>query len=268
MEQFTIFVQEGIWRSTVREFTRTTKQITLPIEIRRLITEKRLARDKWQRTRYPSDKAISNRRTRQLNQAITLYEIDNYNIYISSLRTTDKPLWRATKKVLQCKTTPASIRKPDGSLAKNDHEKVELFSSQLKTLFTPRPNILDPEHVRNVEHSFTTLLQLSPPPKAFTPSEVENVIFQLSLRKDPGYNLITPEILPHFLKKSILFLTNLFNAVLRTTYFPAVGKFTKIIMNLKSNKPTNLSSSYRLMGLLPTMRKILEKLLLNACTQS
>ena len=75
------------------------------------------------------------------------------------------------------------------------------------------PNILDPEHVRNAKNSLTTPLQLPPPPKAFTPYEVENAIFQLLPRKAPGHDLITPEILCHLPKKSIRFLTYLFIAM-------------------------------------------------------
>jgi hypothetical protein len=56
METDTTLIQQGIWHSTVQEFTRTTRKVTLLIELRMLISEKR--RDKWQSTQYPSEKCL------------------------------------------------------------------------------------------------------------------------------------------------------------------------------------------------------------------
>ena len=140
---------------------------------------------------------------------------------------------------------------------------METFASHLITIFAPHPDILDQEHIRQVENSLLVPLQLSFPPKAINPTEVENIIIQLPKKKAPGYDLITSEILRHLPKKALIFLTQIYNAVLRTTYYPALWKFTNIVMIPKPNKPTHIPSSYRPIGLLPVMGKILEKLLLS-----
>jgi hypothetical protein len=52
------------------------------------------------------------------------------------------------------------------------------------------------------------------------------------------------------------------NAVLLKGYFPAQWKVAQIILILKPGKPPNELTSYQPISLLPTVSKVLEKLLL------
>ena len=65
-------------------------------------------------------------------------------------------------------------KKEDGSWAKSNDEKVDIFSRHLTSIFTPHPEVFDPTHARLVEQSLSIPLQLAHPPKAFHVSEVEN----------------------------------------------------------------------------------------------
>lgn len=63
-------------------------------------------------------------------------------------------------------------------------------------------------------------------------------------------------------KKVIAFITSLFNAILRLSYYPAQWKVAQIIMIPKPGKPFNKASSYCPISLLPILSNIFEKVIL------
>ena len=63
-------------------------------------------------------------------------------------------------------------------------------------------------------------------------------------------------------KKGMIFLTTLFNSILRLNYFPSQWKYAEIIMILKPNKQENVLTSYRPISLLSIFSKIFERILL------
>ncbi|KAL1116709.1 hypothetical protein AAG570_005181 [Ranatra chinensis] len=153
------------------------------------------------------------------------------------------------------------ISNPDGTWAKSDSEIANLFGTHLSNIFVPHPDNPDPTHTRTVLNDLDSPLPMSVPPPAFSPSEVKYAISKLPTKKAPGFDLITSTILRQLPKKAILFLTYIYNSVLRTTYFPLLRKFSQIKMIPKPNKPAKLPSSYRPISLLPLLGKLLEELL-------
>jgi hypothetical protein len=111
--------------------------------------------------------------------------------------------------------------------------------------------------------NFSTLhYKCPPPPRAFSPGEVYFNIKKLPGKKSPGFDLITAEVIKNLPKKSILFLTQIYNAMLRLSYFPILWKYSTIILILKPKKPPDSPASYRPISLLPILSKLFEKLLL------
>ncbi|KAL1122174.1 hypothetical protein AAG570_003579 [Ranatra chinensis] len=255
-------IQKAVWDSTrPRPPTSHHTSDDLPLTIRCLISKKRRARALWQRTRYPSDKQTLNRLTRKLNNLLKQYKIEQYNSFTASLTTEDKSLWTTTKRILSYKPFPPPLKNPDGTWAKSDSEIANLFGTHLSNIFVPHPDNPDPTHTRTVLNDLDSPLPMSVPPPAFSPSEVKYAISKLPTKKAPGFDLITSTILRQLPKKAILFLTYIYNSVLRTTYFPLLWKFSQIKMIPKPNKPAKLPSSYRPISLLPLLGKLLEKLL-------
>ena len=105
-------------------------------------------------------------------------------------------------------------------------------------------------------------LQLSPTIRSFSSKEIEKFLkHEPNRRKSPGYDLITIKILKKIPKKGITLLSKIFNAILKTRYFPTQWKFAYIMMILKPGKKESEVSSYRPISLLPQTSKIFEKLL-------
>ena len=93
--------------------------------------------------------------------------------------------------------------------------------------------------------------------------EVENIIQHKSHpSKAPGYDLITGKILQELPKKGLRAITQIYNAVLRTEYFPRHWKVGQVIMIAKPGKDPADVTSYRPISLLPILSKVLEKLIL------
>ncbi|KAL1139752.1 hypothetical protein AAG570_006729, partial [Ranatra chinensis] len=233
----------------------------VPIHIRNLISAKRRARSKWQRSRYPSDRRHFEDLARELRNELSIFRAANYDTYVSSLSPKDQSLWTATKRLLNYHTVPSPLLRQDNSWARSDEEKAEVFHSHISSIFQPFPDT-DPVHTSQVYEFLDSPLPLSLPPRSFTPSEVSFIISRLPNRKSPGYDLITAPILKHLPRRALVFLTYIFNAVLRTTHFPLIWKFAYIKMIPKPKKLPTESSSYRPISLLPLLSKVLEKLLL------
>ena len=83
-----------------------------------------------------------------------------------------------------------------------------------------------------------------------------------NLKKSPGYDLITPNVLKELPAVVFRFLTYIFNAILRTSTFPRQWKVAEIHMILKNGKQAELPKSYRPISLLSILSKIMETLLL------
>jgi hypothetical protein len=95
-----------------------------------------------------------------------------------------------------------------------------------------------------------------------SPNEVKQIINKLKVEKSPEYDLISNKMLKHLPNKINILLTFIYNSMLRLSYFPLIWKFSVINIVHKPHKPKHLISSYKPISLLPTLGKILEKIIL------
>lgn len=260
VEHFVVSIQQAAWDSAVTT-NNFHKFPMYPSYIRNLVREKRRARKTWQMSRRPLDKAVYNRLNNQLKRLIKTFKISNFNSYVSSLNTADGSLWTATRRILKHHSISPPLRDSNGQWVLTAEAKSSLFASHLSKVFQPHEGIANNEHISEVRDQLQTPLQLQLPPKYFRPSETWQQIRKLPLKKSPGYDLISAEVLREIPRKAVVFLTSLFNSILRTTKFPIQWKFSVIKMIHKPGKPPNDPASYRPISLLPLCSKLFEKLL-------
>jgi hypothetical protein len=103
---------------------------------------------------------------------------------------------------------------------------------------------------------------MSLPAKPISPNEINTIIKKMPAKKFPGHDLITNYIVKNLPRKAIVYLSHLYNAILRLSFFPKTWKHSIVILILNPNKPPDNPASYRPISLLPTFSKIFEKILL------
>ncbi|KAL1129575.1 hypothetical protein AAG570_012520 [Ranatra chinensis] len=241
VQEFTLAVQRTARTSSQPPTPKyNTQSINLPQHIRLLITHKRRARSKSQRTRYPSDRQNYEQLAHELRSELSSFRSDTYNSYIISLSTHDRSLWDSTKRLLRSHPTPSPLRHLDNSWARSDEDKAQLFASYLRSIFQPSPES-DSIYSHQVQEFLDSSLPLTLPPSPFTPSEVTYTSQKISWIR-PHHRRNTPSS--------------------SQTYFPLLWKFAHIKMIPKPNKLHTEPSAYRPISLLPIFSKLFEKLFL------
>lgn len=261
VDLFTTIVQQAAWSSSFPS-SKNNFELHCPLHIRRLIHEKRRWRGIFQRSRLPSAKRRYNELNNELKRTIAEFNKDRYFSYTNNLRESDGSLWRATRRLLNHHKVRAPLRTDNHEWARSDSEKAELFAKHFYSVFNPHTDLTDDAHDQIVSDFLSAPLQLSPFPKTFSPSEVLSTITKLPNKKAPGLDLITGEILKHLPRKAIVFLTSIYNSILRTTFYPIQWKFSVLVVFPKPNKPEYRVDSYRPISLLSVCSKLFERLLL------
>ena len=128
---------------------------------------------------------------------------------------------------------------PIGHWAKSSIEKVEAFASHLENVFTPnnKSSTLRPVVVSDQ----------TPNPIKLRLSAVKSAVKGLKAGKSPGTDKITSTMICFLPNSALRFI---FNAILRTGYFPSTWKLSEIVMIPKPGKDVTQVTSYRPKSLL------------------
>lgn len=262
VEQFTSIIQEAALISTPQTTPQNGNNVIISAEIRDLIRHKRRLRRIWQLSRNPRDKTNFNKATSHLKKRIAETKNANLANFLRNLSATnnnDHSLWKATKYLKKPTTRDVPIKRPDGTWCRSSKNKADEFADHLETIFQPNYFNNNSEE-SNIITFLETPCQMDLPIKSFSPREVLDEITKLNNFKSPGYDKIDPIVAKSLSKKSLLFLTLIYNSILRLSHFPSQWKHSEIIMIPKPNKPEHIISSYRPISLLPTFSKIFERL--------
>ena len=114
---------------------------------------------------------------------------------------------------------------PPGPWATSDEEKAEIFTKHLTEVFTPHDNTCD----LDVENKLTNLNKRQEKLPAFTIKEINHFIKRLHLRKAPGPDNITAQMIRELPTPGLKILLYILNATLRLEYWPTNYKLAKVI---------------------------------------
>jgi hypothetical protein len=145
------------------------------------------------------------------------------------------------------------LQKPDGSKTANIIETLKLMIEEL----IPEDNAQD-----NTDHHMNIRTLAEQPIKTtdreFTQNEVKQTIENFNLRKAPGPDGITSEILKLAFKSIPKTVTSIYNKCLKSGYFPRIWKTAKILPITKHGKEDSLDlSKYRPISMLNIGGKVL-----------
>lgn len=128
-----------------------------PKSIDELIKEKRLARERFNRTRSPEAKAVWNKLTKIVQRALEEHEngnVENFLINLSPKADAVHSLWKAVKGSKRPKICQPPLKREDGGWAQRDEDKAELLATHLASVFKPHP---DPGSSDDIEPPFPSI---------------------------------------------------------------------------------------------------------------
>jgi len=213
----------------------------------------------------PDHKYELNKPTNKLKKDLQTFKANKFHLFLSSLTPVNGSLWKSIKNKTKRKDIVPPLTNPNNALAITDSEKANLFGNHPSETFQLHSdtNSNISTHIENVQTFLNSPLPMSLPAKPITPQEIKYYITKLRNNKSPGYDPINSKILKKLTNKTILFLTHIYNTMLRLSYIPSIWKFLTIILVIaKPEKPKHLVTSYRPISLLLTLGKLFEKLLL------
>lgn len=265
----TNLIQVACWSTTPNIPAKSRNHNKVPMEIRAKIQEKRRLRRVWHCSRHSEDKKAFNLAINELKELISEAKNATLTSYLNSLtatKATNYSLWKATSDFNQPMKTRPPIKLANSKWARTAQERVDAFANHLADVFKPN------DHTENDDPNIDLILsqdfQLDLPVKPTNPREIIRLLSKLDNKKAPGFDQITKEVLTQLPRKGIVFLTTLFNGILRVGHYPSIWKTSQIIMVHKEGKPANEVGSYRPISLLPVISKLFEKVLLSRMLQT
>ena len=232
-----------------------------PTHIQNLLDVKKRARSLWEATTYLPHKQAYNKATHDLKKALMELHAEEKHNSLISLDAQDGSLWHKTKLLVkQPQSTPPL--QLNNVWYSTPEEKARIFAEQLVDQFKPHNSELPLFHEQIVDE-IAQPLQLTPFNEFFCPAQVKNAIQRSPTKKSPGCDRITQPLLKNMPRKTLVLLTQIFNAILRTTYYPSRWKHAQIIMILKPKKNARDPKSYRPISLVSIFSKIFERLMLS-----
>ena len=183
----TILLRDAAWHSSPPPRTPPAPVHATPLHIRNLVTDKRRARSRWQRSPYQGDRAIY-RLKRNLQAALRDARNATFTNYITSLSQDDTSFWKATKGFKRPQVSIPPVQTSNCSWAKQDMEK----ATALGNIFArcSRRSSFHP-HDLVVSDSLDVSCLMSLPITPFSPAEVSAAIARLNVRKELGYDFIS-----------------------------------------------------------------------------
>lgn len=266
VQQLCINIQSAAWEATPNTSSYNSNTETISSNIRDKLAQKRRLRKKWQSTRSPQDKLKLNRAIKDIKKSLIDSKNQSFQDYLEGLSptaSTDYSLWKATKKLKQQQQHIPPIRDENNKWARSTKEKVNTFAKHLAKVFKPFPSTIAQADEKEIEEFLDSPFQMELPTKKFEAREIQLIINKLSIKKAPGFDLITSKIIKELPYSCIKFITIIFNTIIRLEYFPDQWKIAQIKMIHKPGKTENDVQSYRPISLLPMLSKLFEKALLS-----
>lgn len=259
-------ITEAITTASTKIIGRETNK--LPEEIVNLIKTKNRQRKIYNITLDPNDKTKLNQLNTDIQLKIHIHRNEQWTNKLEKMNEKDedfnhKNLWKTAKALRKSKDKNNTPLVVNNKLTTNDKEKADIFSDSLHKQFSPNEDKIKNRTINYADKAkrikdipITTYIEPT------TPEEVKKIIDNLNAHKAPGPDGICNKALKHLPKQSLCYITNLTNAIFRLRTFPNIWKHSHVIMLHKAGKPNKHPESYRPISLLPSLSKIIERLIL------
>lgn len=238
--------------------------LTLPTPIRELIKYRNYIRKRYQINRCPLLKQQTNSLNRKIKKKIQKLKTERWEEKIESLTTEDNSLWQMSKTLRRDKTSSRPIHGELG-LVYLEKDKAEAHADHLEKAFTENSDPSDEDFEEVVRKELKSFFRNNPPSTGIPPTttiEINSIIKKLNIKKAPGQDNITNQMIKTLPPNIIDHLTTIINNCLKINYFPSIWKEALVVNFPKPGKDPVMTASYRPISLLPNLAKIYERIIL------
>ncbi|KAI3387522.1 hypothetical protein SNEBB_008580, partial [Seison nebaliae] len=277
-EDWTEMVREAVETFVPTKIYKPSRPLNgIPHAILKLIKNRKKLRRTFRRTREQSLKSTINRITKEIRRKLAETRQKNTDFLmkkLNHLKRGDSSFWSTLKKIQPRKAIPAPILiSGDRSLASNPVEVAEIFAKyQAEICSRPEGGDFEPsdETIREHRIDHPWIYQRSWKFASWEESDsitevINSLEFERHLQetknKSPGHDGITRNLMMKLPAEAKAKILEIYNAALKTGYFPAVWKRARVIMILKPGKDPQIPESYRPISLLSVPGKIFERIL-------
>lgn len=237
---------------------RPCNTVTLPSYIKDMIHTRNWLRRRWQRSHNQMLKRDINYINKLISDQILHLSNEKWSSKLRALEKGSKPLWNLAKVLKKKNKNLPPIITADGVLLTNQ-EKADEFAKffALQHQNNSSSNVfiekIVAKSITDLNAASVTNLNL------ITPREIKTIIRFSKNNKAAGPNGISNKLLKNLPKRAIIFITYLFNACLKISYFPDPWKIASLVCVPKANKDIRRLDGYRPISLLDCLGKIFEK---------
>lgn len=270
LSKFTELVNDSMLRHIPKCSPRSI-DIRLPEYILDLIKERNVLRSSYSKYHCPFDKRRINELRKIISEKVSSHRTSLWTRKICSLNPHDSSLWRMAR----CFTKRLPHIPPlvhTRGLAQSPAEKADCLASTLEAIFIPRSSPGNSAAQKMVNEVITSLDSNSLNEEDIRPTSqdlesinhsfLRRVISKFKGLKAPGPDTIPNIVLKHLPLSALELLVIIFRSCLILGYFPSNWKTAKTIVLPKKGKDLSNPKSYRPIGLLNTLSKLLEKVIL------
>lgn len=247
--------------TTYLKITNPIYKQQIPIKIINLIKSKHNLRRYWQMTRRPDLKRKLNKLTRLVKTKLDQHRYASFQTFLKEIHPSSRHMWSTIHRIKRQKQEFPQL-KLGSQVANSDFEKTSLIADYLEKSFNPNP--VENDHFNKQVEEFNQKPLYTAPVniKYISPSEIKQEIKKSKTKKSAGYDFISNKVLKELNNNSIAGITAIFNAALRIGYFPNDWKIATVLPFRKAEKNPKDPANYRPISLLPSLSKLLEKLIL------
>ena len=247
---------------------RSYQTATIPESTRNLIALRNLRRRQWYRRRDPIYQDIVSSLNRRIREECDQANFNRFKETLRTLHDDRDTLWRISKALRKTTKYSPPLRQGDNIIASSS-EKAQLLATSFARAHTNQM-VDDAATVTEVNNSIVDIDRTplaGDHPWLVRPKEVALFIRRLKSKKTPGQDELRNIVLKRLPRKAHIFLAKIFSACIRLGYFPTVWKHAVVTAIPKPNKDSSNPSNYRPISLLPTLSKLLERVILNRIEQ-
>ena len=235
-------------------------------EIVELISKRNKFRKMYQRTGDVFYNKLKNKISKEAKVRLAELTNNRWETKLKSLKPSNNTLWKLWKSFTRKSDNKIPTLHGPNGLVYTNKEKADVLADNFEKVHSLTKDFGNKKISKNVKKRYKKIKDKKVnlgTIKLTSPKEIQNIIKKMRPRKAPGHDGMQNIVLKNLSNKALVQFTNIINACLKLNYFPDTWKIANVLSFKKPGKDSLFPQNYRPISLLPTMSKVMERVILN-----